>query len=239
MKPILPHVLLMPDGDRRFAREHSVSDKDVYLQAADRVRRFIQIAFSEFQIQTISVFITRPATFEYAIQERTNENLLGILNAVETLALHLAKDYSCGENRPAFRTVGDVSVPPSRVSGSDRLGQAWHDMMRTLRILETQQIVHQPGSRIVNLLMNYSGSGALARMLQAGDTPGSTLDNELGGPIGLVMRTGGEMRHSDGPCHLMYESHAEIMNKLFPEVDDSDFRMVLSKYFPARLHARR
>lgn len=241
MSHLPSHVLLMPDGDRRFARSHHMTHREVYRCAAVRVQRFVCIAIAEYGIKIVSVFGTRPATFSAEVQKRGRTNLLAIFDALVYLAESLPELLELEVRPVSFVAVGSPD-PPDRIVRDRALLRAWREAWSALRRLEgkssTGRDSNDTGHR-VNLLFNYSGRAALEQLLVAAAgsaTPGpreldSALPAELGGPVGLVVRTAGAVRMSDGPCHQFYDADFVQTPRMFPDLQDQDIRNCLTPFF--------
>lgn len=70
------HVLLLPDGGRRFGHKKSLSDMEIYDLGQRICQDFVEVCLNEFNLDTASIFFLRPSSFDK--QRRTEENIRAI-----------------------------------------------------------------------------------------------------------------------------------------------------------------
>lgn len=223
-KDIPKHLLLLPDGDRRYAKEQGITDMQSYDIARSKTRDFIEVALGEFDLQALSIFFLRKRSF--TDQNRTNDNLNSIYIAIINLAEDLLSNRtSLDINRVHVNTVCAAGRPwmeiPDGLQDNKELSATWAELKRVLTILrERPKALKQ-----INFLINYSGKAEVESAVKTGKF-------QITSPIGLTIRVGDGMRLSDCPLYALSESHLYLINKYFPEVTKEDIRKVLRLYYP-------
>lgn len=217
------HVLLLPDGSRRYARQHGQTDEEVYDSGQKLCQGFLEVALGEFDIDVASIFFLRPSSFD--LQRRTDENLEKILRAINKLAVNIETGQTNLDLNEIY--VDTISLAgrswmekPLRVSKSPYLSEAWNELQGTLSRLKKQS---SDGKKRANFLINYSGRVELDHII-AGNKP------QLPEEIGVAIRVGDAMRWSDAPTYALRETHMHLIKKYLPEATTNDFREALSLY---------
>lgn len=218
------HALLLPDGSRRYARQHGQTDEEVYDHSQRLCQDFLEVALIEFDLDIASLFFLRPSSFD--LQRRTDENLEKILRAINKLALNLELGQtSLNLNEVYVNTLTLAGEPwmqkPPRVALSSYLSKAWNMLQETLFRLRMQPA---DGKKKANFLINYSGRVELDHVI-AGKPP------QLPDEIGLAIRVGDAMRWSDAPTYALHETHMHLIKKYLPEATRTDFKEALGFYY--------
>jgi len=220
------HVLLLPDGSRRYARKHNLTDNDVYEQGQKLCNEFIHVGLDTFNLDTLSIFFLRPSSFN--LQRRNNENLEEILYAINRLALDLLKtNFTIGSHTFHLNTISlageEWMKKPHRIANSSALSYAWDTLRDTLYKCDriSKQIAK---GKQVNFLINYSGTQELQHVIQ-GNEP------QLRHEIGVAIRVGDAFRWSDAPIFSLGQTHMHLIQKFLPDSTTIDFQESLQRYY--------
>lgn len=217
------HVLLLPDGGRRFGYKRKLSDMEIYDIGQKVCQDFVEVCLNEFKMEIATIFFLRPTSFN--IQRRTEENLKAILIGINQFAKNLLE----GKTEIDLSKVGvdtislageEWMVKPKRIKESKELSKRWDELKETIKKLKGK------GRKKQNIifLLNYSGRKELDEALKDGKI-------QIPEQIGLAIRTGDGMRLSDCPLYAPSHAHFYLIKKFLPEVTKEDFRKTLSKYY--------
>jgi undecaprenyl diphosphate synthase len=217
------HALILPDGDRRYAKEHGLTDFESYDLARKRTIEFLEVGFNEFELDEISIFFLRQRSFNN--QNRTVNNLKSIFTAIQNLGEDLTsnktgldiKDISINIVTLAGKKWMEI---PEGMDQSQELVKAWFQLKKSLDKFQKQSVK----KRKINFLINYSGKVEIEEAIK-------TKKFQITNPIGLTLRVGEGMRLSDCPLYSLSESHMYLIPKYYPEVTKVDYRNVLSHYY--------
>ena len=221
------HVLLLPDGQRRYAEKIGLKDKETYELARKAMDRFLAVAFNEYRLKESSLFLLRPHSFSK--QKRTKENVRQIFRVIREFSEDMSRGISPIEKLGdlKFRAITlagkEWMKPPRRVQEDKDLLEDW---LRLKEIFSVLQEKYNTGSRRLNFLVNYSGKAELEYALKHGKGK-----LQITNDIGLTIRCGDSLRLSDCPLYALGQSHLYLIEKSFPEVSKKEFRFILSKYF--------
>ncbi len=217
------HVLLLPDGGRRFGYKRKLSDMEIYDIGQKICQDFVEVCLNEFQMKLATIFFLRPSSFN--MQRRTEGNLKAILIAINKFAKNLLE----GKTEIDLSKVGVDTISlageewmakPSRIKESEELSKLWEGLKATMTKLK------EKGRKKQNIifLLNYSGKKELDKDLKNGKI-------QIPEQIGLAIRTGDGMRLSDCPLYALSHTHFCLIKKFLPEVTKEDFRNSISKYY--------
>lgn len=217
------HILLLPDGGRRFGYKRKLSDMEIYDMGQKVCQDFVEVCLNEFEINTATIFFLRPSSFD--MQRRTEENLRAILIAIDQFAKNLLE----GKTEIDLSKVGVDTISlagkewmakPKRIEKSKELSKLWDKLKETMTKLKRR------GRRKQNIifLLNYSGKKELDEALRVKKI-------QIPEQIGLAIRTGDGMRLSDCPLYALSQTHFYLIKKFLPEVTKKDFRKAIPKYY--------
>lgn len=217
------HFLLLPDGDRRYAKEHNISDLESYDIARFKTIELMEVVLGEFDLDEMSIFFLRKRSF--TDQNRTDDNLKSIYIALINLAEDLLNNRTeLDMSKISVNTVCDPARPwmaiPEGLEGREELTETWNQLKSVLKKLQDQPRKEKQ----VNFLIDYSGKQEIDNALKTGRF-------QIENPIGLTVRVGDGMRLSDCPLYALTESHMHLIPKYYPEVTKQDVRNVLSLYY--------
>jgi len=217
------HVLLLPDGGRRYGYPKGLTDMEIYNIGQKKCQDFLEVCFNEFNIDTVSIFFLRPSSFD--LQRRTEENLKAILIAINKLAKNLLNEKVKIKSKVYIDTItlagNSWMEKPERIRESKELTKSWDELKDTLEKLKER---NKNADKKIIFLINYSGK----REIEEGLKENSLQIKEQ---VGLLIRVGDEMRLSDCPLYILSESHLVLIPKFLPEVSKEDFKDALNKFY--------
>lgn len=219
----LGHVMLIPDGHRRYADKHGISTKDAYLSGAKIGLRLVDL-FDMMNIREVTYYLVSTRTLS-----RDKEAVNDIFFALDNFLHKLTESLRSGHLRFQVYHYGDRSLLPAN----------------TVTLID--QLVNEDLTfpRRLNLLIGYSGTQSLlqmARALSGLDLGGAAISESRRfdellrnserclSKIDLVLRTGEFFRLSDAPLLETLNSCFVLIPKLFPEIEEWDVRSIIERY---------
>lgn len=222
-KKIPTALALIPDGNRRWARSHSLSFFSGYKQG---VEKFIDFAdwCKEYGVKNITVWAFSTENFKRPTPERNA--LFNIYRKVATDKEILARLHA---NKTRFNVVGNKALLPS-------------DLARALQKIEIETGAYK--DRVINMLIAYGGRDdilhAATQLVRAAVNKGIRNVSEalfrtymFSGSvpdIDLVIRTSGEERLSGFMPWQSGYSELYFSNKLWPDFTRKDLQKALAEY---------
>ena len=217
------HVLLLPDGGRRFGYKKGLTDMEIYDIGQKVCQDFAEVCINEFCMDIVTIFFLRPSSFNK--QRRTEKNLKAILIAINKFAKNVLEGKT--DINPSEVWVNSISLAgkewmakPERIQKSQELSKLWNELKKTMNELKSKG---KKKKKII-FLLNYSGKKEIDEALKKGGI-------QIPEQIGLAIRTGDGMRLSDCPLYALSGSHFYLIPKFLPEVSKEDFRNVLNKFY--------
>ncbi len=218
----LPKTLaLIPDGNRRWARSHSLNLLNGYEMGVNKF-----ISFSEwcmqYGINNIVVWAFSTENFKRKkIETRTLFSIYGKVAQDEAIIKRLHK------NQTRFVVVGNMDLLPKGLRAS-------------LNKLEEETRIYQ--KRVINMLIGYGGRddllSAVRNTVKSAKDAASVTESLFGKMllsssvpcIDLVIRTSGEQRLSGFMPWQTEYSELYFTKKLWPEFTKGDLRAAISEY---------
>ena len=109
--PVPRHVGLILDGNRRYGRQHNLSDPlEIYTAGAAKLDDLLSWC-ADLTIPAITMWVFSTDNFN-----RQPEEVSGILTAVETKLKMLARDPWIHQRKVRVRAVGQLELLPDRRS---------------------------------------------------------------------------------------------------------------------------
>ena len=217
------HLLLLPDGDRRYAKEHNLNDFESYNLARKRTIDIFEVGFNEFGLSEITIFFLRQRSFND--QNRTVDNLVSIFTAIKNLSEDVVNNKTEVDGNQVY--IDTISLAgkewmsiPDGMEKDERLKKSWFDLKETLYNLKQRP----EKAKKINLLINFSGKVEINEAIKTGKL-------QITNPIGLTVRVGDGMRLSDCPLYALSESHMYLIPKYYPAVTKGDYRKALGRYY--------
>jgi len=208
-QPKLLHAAIIMDGNGRWAVARGLPRLAGHRAGADAVRRAVEAA-PGLGIDVLTLF-----AFSADNWRRSPEEVSGLMRL---LAEHLRSEmHRCLENGVRMEVIGrrDRITPELAAAICSAEEATAHGRKLHLRIA-----------------VDYSGRDAIASALrEAGKLPcRECLDEYLGPPVDLLIRTGGEQRLSD---FLLWEcAYAELIfsKRMWPDFDASDLDAAVREF---------
>ena len=194
---MLDHVLLIPDGNRRWARETGKPPEEVYATVALQITPMvIKYLLIEKNIKEFSIF----AVSKNNLIMREKNELDSILRAQISAYEYLQRDSDIVNSKIRFKFVGDLALTPND----------YREAAKTLSDLTAQNTSH-----VCNFLVGYDAQHELVQGINAMIKSGENINEnnyknflQLKSDIDIVVRTGFEKRLSGAP--LLQSRYAEL-----------------------------
>jgi undecaprenyl diphosphate synthase len=211
MKQSTLHVGIIMDGNGRWAVSRGLAREAGHRAGVDAAGRIVEAA-PGCGIGTLTLFAFSSDNWRRPGPE------------VEALML-LFRRYLLGETERCL--ANDVRLEV--IGRRDRLG-----VPLTNAIVSAERDTAACSRLLLRIAIDYSGRDAILaaarRMLQPAKLSRESLDDALGPPVDLLIRTGGERRLSD---FLLWESaYAELVfsPRMWPEFGAADLEAALHEY---------
>ena len=205
------HVAIIMDGNGRWALARGLPRLAGHRAGADALRRTVEAA-PGLGISVLTLF-----AFSSDNWRRPPEEVAGLM---QLLAEHLRSETGrCAENGVRIEVIGR----------RDRLGG---ELPAAIAQAETAT---GAGARLqLRIAVDYSGRDAIAEAVRqaahAGLVCRECLEEQLGPPVDLLIRTGGEQRLSD---FLLWEcAYAELIfsRRMWPDFGAADLEAALRQF---------
>lgn len=212
MKP--KHVLLIPDGNRRFAKARGLSLTEGYRQAAWRIGDVAEWILKDEDIDRLTVY---GLSYDNVMMRNPSE-----LKPIEDAWTGGMKRWL---SLPWMREMGVRVIVRGDVSIlSDKFKRT---------IAKVEKTAKEAGGKTFCFLLGYSGQkdivSSIGKLKHAshGELVGKM---QVGGPIDLVIRTGNAPRLSDCPLYAVAYAEFFFMEKMFPELTREDIRKIMQEF---------
>ena len=215
------HIGLIPDGNRRWAKERRLEPWEGHIKGGEKVELFLEWCSDREDIGEVTIYLLSEENFKRPAQE-----LGKLYKLYEDELTKLINREKIHKDRVRINIIStDVKSIPKNLS---RL----FDRMRT--------VTKDYDNKVLNLLIGYTGQSEL---LGAISSPLNRVKNLFFGlrqadvkkrlkvktPCDFIIRTGeeSEEREARSGFLLWQSAYAEYyhINKFFPEVTEEDFNM--------------
>jgi undecaprenyl diphosphate synthase len=205
------HAAIIMDGNGRWALARGLPRLAGHRAGAEALRRTVESA-PDFGIGVLTLF-----AFSSDNWRRPPEEVSGLM---QLLAEHLRSETSrCLENGVRIEVIGR----------RDRLGGEL-----PAAIAQAESVTAAGEKLQLRIAVDYSGRDAIAEAVRqaahAGLVCRECLDEQLGPPVDLLVRTGGEQRLSD---FLLWEcAYAELIfsRRMWPDFAASDLEAAVRQF---------
>lgn len=214
----MDHMMLIPDGDRRYAKKEKISNFEAYTKAAKVVRNLVEWILVDNNVNEFTFF----GLSYNNIVKRKDEDLEPILK-VQTNALNdFAKDNLFHENKIKVLVHGQKHLLPK-------------DYLEAICNVESETAKYT--NKTFNLLLGYSGEKDLEIAIEKTISQNRKIKFEniltncnITKPIDFVVRTANENRISDGPFYLTKYTEFYSIPNFFPELTKKDITTTINEY---------
>ena len=212
------HLGLIPDGNRRWAREHDLPPHEGHRKGAPVMENFLKWCL-EKEIEEVSIYLLSIEN----LLKRPREELDEIFKTLTYYLNKLATDEIVHENQIKIRVVGKINELPNYVGNSAK------KVMKSTKSYKRH---------FLNILVAYGAIDELLRCIQIlSKERKNRITKELleenlwiSRPLDIIIRTGGERRLSN---FLLYQSaRAQIffVEKYWPDFTKEDFEKCLKEF---------
>lgn len=213
------HVVIIPDGNRRWAKERGMTTYSGHKAGAERIKEMIEF-LKDKKVESITVWL-----FSVENWKRSEEEIKFIMNIFTEVTKDLSK--VCLENKVVFRHLG-------RKNFLDK------NLITFLNELEekTKNFKQEPNSKNLNIALDYSGRDEIVRAINSLPS-GVVVDEKVFTDFldtknipdpDLIIRTSGERRLSGIlPWQSVY-SELYFTDKYFPDFDVEQLKLALLDY---------
>ena len=217
---MLKHVLVIPDGNRRYAKEHNRSFQAVYDYAIlDITTRLIKFFLIENDVQIVTIY----GLSLNNVQKRQLEELEPIFESQIKAYRKWQSDSDFKKAKVAFHFIGELKKLPK-------------NYQEAIKKLEKATTI--ASKKTCNILVAYDAESEILDVFKSIQKdkctiePDSALLNflQLKIPIDLVFRSGYEKRLSGAP--LLQVSQAELIftDYYYPELNKKKMEEIMSEY---------
>lgn len=214
---MLNHVLIIPDGNRRYAKAKNIDLNVVYKYISDDITtKLIKYLIIDKKISEMSFFAISRAN----VVKRSREDLKGIFEAQVGAYDNWSKNKALTDHI-RFRFIGDMSILPKDYRA---------------KAMELEEKTKNNTNGICNLLVAYDGNweldNAYKSAFEAKDRSNDALKRHLllKTPIDLVIRTGGEKRYSGAPIYQAEYAELFFLDKFYPELTVEEMEKIFAEY---------
>lgn len=220
------HVAIIPDGNRRWARERGLDDFEGHIQGFETAKKIVEFLFRQ-GVKIVTIYTLSKDN----LMKRNEEEVRFLLFNVFETALDGEIDKLAKEGT-RLRFIGDLGILPKSIQ-------------KKMGAIEGRSILNSENTLAIAIA--YSGRDEIVRAVQRIIGNGYTkpesiterlisdyLDtNNLSDPD-LVIRTAGEQRLSDFmPWQSVY-AELYFIEKYWPNVQESDMVEAL-KFYESRI----
>jgi undecaprenyl diphosphate synthase len=214
------HIGFVMDGNRRWATARNMAKHLGHHQGAEVAKRMVK-ACADKNIEVMSLW----ALAKKNILERTPEELWHLFALLTEWVWEIRS--ACETNNLKFSTIGDLSLLP------DHLAQELQELAKSTQNATRMRLV---------LAVGYGGQDeivrATRRIIAAGISPESLdetsfaqyLDSGDLSPPDLIIRTGGDMRHSGYFLYQAEYSEYYFTKTLWPDFSESELEAAIAGF---------
>jgi undecaprenyl diphosphate synthase/tritrans,polycis-undecaprenyl-diphosphate synthase [geranylgeranyl-diphosphate specific] len=208
------HIGLIPDGNRRYAREKGKPVYQGHVDGARRLEEFLDWCEEYPQIKMVSIFALSTENLD-----RPKAEVQALWTVYKDSLKKLQNDPRVKEKRVRVRVVGDDGV--------------WNPGIKEI-VKELYNSTKGHSKFVLNLLLAYGSKFEMNQALKGAiKKPIDKLDKALyiKEPLDLIIRTGRQHRLSN---FMLYQaSYAEIFfsDTLWPEFEKQEFDRIIEWYY--------
>ncbi len=208
------HLALIPDGNRRFARERGLPAWYGHLAGVKKMKAFINWVFEDFGIPVLTIYGFSAKNFS-----RPRREVAKLMEIIEKNVREIAADESVHRNHIRLRFIGRTRMMPESIR---------------MEISRAERATSGYDRFFLNIALAYDGQAEIADAVRAGARTEKAIESALylGGlpQPDLIIRTSGERRLSG--FLLWGSSYAEFgfSQKNWPAFEKKDLARLVSDY---------
>jgi undecaprenyl diphosphate synthase len=222
------HIVLLPDGNRRWARESNMASIEGHKAGFENLKKFCSYC-QERGIKILTAF-----GFSVENWNRPTKEVKYLMQLLEHGLLNEIEDYYNKESDSLL--IGD-KIKVRIIGEKDRLPQGLQDAIKKI-----EDLTKDNKDYVLNLAVSYSGRWdiiqAIKRMVKEKLSPkkiSEALFNDYlsteGMPLpDLIIRTGGEKRLSNFLLWQAAYSELYFSEKYWPDFNKEDFNKAIAEY---------
>jgi len=214
---MLKHVLIIPDGNRRYAEKKNIDMPVVYKLISDDITtKLIKYLIIDKNIKEMSFF----AISRDNVLKRTGKDLDPILDAQVKAYEDWLKTDALTKN-VTFKFIGDLDLLPKEY---------------VKVALKLQEKTKKNKNGTLNILTAYDGRWEIREASKKAAEKNDLSENAfekyllIKTPIDLIIRTGGEKRFSTCPIYQSAYSELVFLDKFYPELTSDVLDGILKDY---------
>ncbi|MFH1670883.1 MAG: polyprenyl diphosphate synthase [Patescibacteria group bacterium] len=207
------HLAIIPDGNRRWAKVHSLNPWKGHEQAIENFRSLTEWCRNDPRISVLTVWCF------------STENWKRDPKEIEML-MTMLEDY--------LKKEGDEFIEKrTRFLHSGRCDRLPSSLIKVIE--ETEEKTSNQTSFTLNLAVDYGGKDEILRAIKKSkDISEEEIRNNLDHPelpdIDLIVRTSGEQRTSNFALWQSTYAEWEFIEKLFPDFTSEDLSKAVDDY---------
>jgi len=215
---MLTHLLIIPDGNRRYALKNNLPLEEVYNYAIGGLTtRILKHLFSDIGIGEISLF----GLSSNNVKHRKVTDLVYLYKAqMNAFNIWMKEDYFFKNIKIKF--VGALSLLPKN----------YLDLITSL-----EEKTRKNKEKKLNVLVAYDGQEEILNALSKINNIKGKLSVkrfydflDIKTPIDLVLRTSGEMRLSGAPLFQTAQAEFIFSKYYFPELNEKKIDLLIKKF---------
>ena len=214
---MIEHILIIPDGNRRWAKKNNKNLYDAYKYALFNVTtKLIDFLLVEDKTRILSIYIISKKN----VISRNPKEIQPIIENEINVFKHWQDNEKFKKAKIRFKFTGDFKVLPKEfISAAKALEQSTKKFKdKTCYLLVAYDAIDQV-NEITEKLDKNSEKINILKCLE----PIEKID--------LIIRTGGEKRLSGAP--LLQSSYAELffINEFYPEINTKTLNKILKEFY--------
>lgn len=209
------HVLIIPDGNRRYAEKNKIGIGVIYKHISDNVTtKLLKHLLLSKAIPELTFFgISRDN-----VVKREEEDLQSIYEAQIKLYSNWLNDSELNK-KVRFNFIGDKVLLPKN----------YQKIMN-----ELEDTTKSNNGKVCNILVAYNGQweieNALKKILKETKTSSISKNLELKNDVDLVIRTGREKRFSTAPLYQIAYAELFFLEEYYPNLTIEKIDSILEQF---------
>lgn len=208
--PIPSHIAIIPDGGRRWAKEHNINFKEAYFISVKRIKMILEELYG-YGIQYISVYFSSTQNFsrsEYEVKSYCDAGWEGIMDELLPWAMHNGISIKIiGKHDDNYKPFEDKAV-----------------------YVEQQTLFKD--ARKLFICFNYNSLDEIEEAFRKKNSKRNSFVNYLDilYPVDILIRTGGAQTLSGFLLPQVAFARLFFLDKLFNDLTISDIRQIMTTY---------